>query len=63
MHKGLCFARREKEDSIKGRSPPQELEQSPHSELYLLALTIKLLTKLLSIGIRNTIKSQVNNPP
>ena len=32
------FARRAKKASAEGRSPPQELEKSPHSGLYLLVV-------------------------
>ena len=32
------FARRAKKASDEGRSPPQDLEVSPHSGLYLLVL-------------------------
>ena len=37
--KSPFFARRAKKALAKGRSPPQELEVGPRSELYLLVLT------------------------
>ena len=37
------FARRAKKASAEGRSPPQELEVSPRSKLYLLVIVVSLL--------------------
>ena len=38
QHNKLFFARRAKKASAEGRSPPQELEVSPRSGLYLLVV-------------------------
>ena len=47
------FARRTKKASAEGRSPPQELEVSPRSGLYLLVLKVMLLLLLLLLLLKD----------
>ena len=56
------FARRAKKASAEGQSPPQELEVSPRSGLYLLVATYRLNRPSGLFSLKATAVQLVFNP-